>query len=258
VKVTFLGTGTSQGVPPIGCDSPVCLSTDPKDKRLRCAVHIEVNGLSIVIDAGPDFRYQMIRAGIHKIDAILFTHEHRDHTAGLDDIRPYNYLQNESMQVYCHQRVLDAFKLQYHYIFVDHPYPGIPLIDFHVIDSRPFKIKGIEIVPIEVMHYKLPVYGFRIGDFTYITDANFIAESELKKANGSEVFVLNALRNEPHISHFTLAEAVEVAKTVAASQTYFVHMSHQIGFHDQVNADLPAGMALAYDGLVLDLPDVNF
>lgn len=255
MKITFLGTGTSQGVPPIGCDSPVCLSENPKDKRLRCSVHIEIKGISIVIDAGPDFRYQLIRAGIHRLDAILFTHEHRDHTAGLDDIRPFNYLQKSPMQVFLESRVLDSFKYQYHYVFTEKRYPGIPEIDFHIIENKPFDVCGIQIIPIAVLHYKLPVLGFRIGDFTYITDANYISTEELEKAIGSKVFVLNALRREAHISHFTLDEAVQVAKAVGAPQSYFVHMSHQIGFHEEVNAELPHGIELAYDGLSFDLPD---
>jgi phosphoribosyl 1,2-cyclic phosphate phosphodiesterase len=258
VKVTFLGTGTSQGVPPIGCESPVCLSANPKDKRLRCSVHIEVAGLSLLIDAGPDFRYQLLRAGIKRLDAVLFTHEHRDHTAGLDDVRPFNYLQSGAVQVYLQQRVLDAFQFQYHYIFTEKRYPGIPEIDFHIIENKPFFIAGVPITPIEVLHYKLPVFGFRIGNFTYITDANFIAETEKEKIKGSEIFVLNALRREAHISHFTLDEAVAVAGEVNARETYFVHMSHQIGFHDEVNAELPEGIALAYDGLVLELPEPEF
>ncbi len=255
MKVTFLGTGTSQGVPPIGCDSPVCLSEDPKDKRLRCSVHLEINGLSIVIDAGPDFRQQLIRAGIKRLDAIIFTHEHRDHTAGLDDMRPFNYLQNGAVPVYLHQRVLNSFHKQYDYIFSDFKYPGIPEIDFHLIDSADFKIGEVSITPIEVMHYKLPVLGFRFGPFTYITDANFIADTELNKIRGTDTLVLNALRHEPHISHFTLEEAKAVAMNIGARQTYFTHMSHQIGFHSEVNRDLPAGMQLAYDGLVLEFPD---
>lgn len=255
MKITFLGTGTSQGVPPIGCTSPVCLSDNPKDKRLRCSVHIEVKGQSIVIDAGPDFRYQLLRSGIQRLDAVLFTHEHRDHTAGLDDIRPFNYLQNKPMQVYLDSRVLESFKYQYHYIFTEFKYPGIPEIDFHVIENAPFMVGDVAVTPIQVMHYKLPVFGFRIGSFTYITDANFIAPEELQKAMGSEVFVLNALRKEDHISHFTLDQAQAVAKSVNARQTYFVHMSHQIGFHDEVNADLPANMQLAWDGLSFTLPD---
>jgi phosphoribosyl 1,2-cyclic phosphate phosphodiesterase len=218
-------------------------------------VHIEVKGQSIVIDAGPDFRYQLLRSGIHRLDAVLFTHEHRDHTAGLDDIRPFNYLQNKSMQVYLDSRVMESFKYQYHYIFTEFRYPGIPEIDFHVIENAPFMVGEVQVTPIQVMHYKLPVFGFRIGGFTYITDANFIAAEELQKAMGSEVFVLNALRQEAHISHFTLDEAQVVAKRVNARQTYFVHMSHQIGFHDEVNADLPANMQLAWDGLSFTLPD---
>lgn len=257
MRITFLGTGTSQGVPPIGCDSPVCLSEDPRDKRLRCSVHIEVNGLSLLIDAGPDFRYQLIRAGITRLDAIIFTHEHRDHTAGLDDIRPFNYLQDGPVPVYLHQRVMDAFKYQYHYIFLEKTYPGIPQIDFNLIENKPFHIRDVEIIPIEVLHYKLPVFGFRIGGFTYITDANYIGEPELEKCMNTDVFVLNALRREAHISHFTLDEAIEVAQKVGATQTYFVHMSHQIGFHEEVNRGLPGGIELAYDGLTIELPNPN-
>lgn len=252
MKVTFLGTGTSQGVPPVGCDSPVCLSPDPRDKRLRCSVHIEVNGLSIVIDAGPDFRYQLLRAGINRLDALLFTHEHRDHTGGLDDIRPFNYLQNGPVSVYLHQRVLSTFEKQYDYIFAEKKYPGIPEIDFHLIENEPFFVGGVKITPIEVLHYRLPVLGFRIGDFTYITDANYIHPDEMEKAAGSKHLVLNALRHEPHISHFTLAEAVQHARLIGARQTWFTHMSHQIGFHEVVNKTLPPDMQLAYDGLVLD------
>lgn len=251
MKVTFLGTGTSQGVPPIGCESPVCLSDDPRDKRLRCSVHVEVDGLSIVIDAGPDFRQQLIRAGIKRLDAIVFTHEHRDHTAGLDDIRPFNYLQNGPVPVYLHQRVLNSFHRQYDYIFSEKRYPGIPEIDFKLIGNEPFLIGKTEIIPIEVLHLKLPVLGFRIGPFTYITDANFIAPLELEKIKGSDTVVLNALRMEPHISHYTLDQAVELAREIGARQTYFTHMSHQIGFHADVNAALPEGMELAYDGLEL-------
>lgn len=253
MRVTFLGTGTSQGVPPIGCTSPVCLSDNPKDKRLRASVHIETDGLSLVIDAGPDFRYQLLRAGIQRLDGLLFTHEHRDHTGGLDDIRPFNYLQNGPVDVFLHERVLDVFRRQYDYIFDPNPYPGIPQINWHLIGLNPFHVKGLTIIPIEVHHYRLPVLGFRIGDFTYITDANRITPSELDKARGSKVLVLNALRHEPHISHFTLEEAVAVAHKIGAGQTYFTHMSHQIGFHEEVNASLPAGMALAYDNQVVML-----
>ena len=255
MKITFLGTGTSQGVPPIGCTSEVCLSENPKDKRLRASIHIEWDGLSLVVDCGPDFRHQMIRAGINNIDGILFTHEHRDHTAGLDDIRPYNYLLNKNMPVYLHPRVYGAFQSQYDYIFQPVPYPGIPLIDWHMIGLEPFNIRGKVIRPVEVMHYKLPVLGFVFGRFAYVTDANFISPAEKEKLKGMEVLVLNALRREEHISHFTLSEAVALAQELGAKQTFFTHMSHQIGLHDAVCAELPEGIDLAYDGLVLELPD---
>lgn len=252
MKVTFLGTGTSQGVPPIGCTCEVCSSSNQRDKRLRCSIHVEVDGLSIVIDAGPDFRYQMIRAGINKLDALIFTHEHRDHTGGLDDIRPFNYLQGKPLPVYLSQRVFQTLQKQYDYIFAEKKYPGIPEIDFHIIDNQPFSIGHVDIIPIEVLHYRLPVQGFRMADFTYITDANYIHPAEMEKAKGSRHLVLNALRNEPHISHFTLAEAVQHAQLIGAENTWFTHMSHQIGLHEDVNRALPEGMALAWDGLVLD------
>ncbi|MBM3438125.1 MAG: MBL fold metallo-hydrolase [Bacteroidetes bacterium] len=255
MKITFLGTGTSQGVPPIGCTSEVCLSENPKDKRLRVSIHVEWRGLSLVVDCGPDFRYQMIRAGISNIDAILFTHEHKDHTAGLDDIRPYNYLQERHMPVYLHPRVFGAFQSQYDYIFQPVPYPGVPLIDWHLIDLEPFEIQGRVICPVEVIHYKLPVLGFIFDKFAYVTDANFISEQEKEKLKGMDVLVLNALRREEHISHFTLSQAVALAKELGAKQTYFTHMSHQIGLHDAVCEELPQGIDLAYDGLVVEIPD---
>lgn len=253
MKITFLGTGTSQGVPPIGCMSDVCLSTNPNDKRLRASIHVEWDGKSIVVDAGPDFRYQMIRAGINRIDALLFTHEHKDHTAGLDDVRPFNYIQNEHIQVYCDSRVLKALENQYDYIFAEFKYPGVPLIDFHEIKNELFHAADKPIIPIEVLHYKLPVFGFRFGDFVYITDANFISDIEIEKIKGCKVLVLNALRRESHISHFTLKEATDLALKIGAENTYFTHMSHQIGFHDEVCAELPDGIALAYDGLEIIL-----
>jgi len=255
MKITFLGTGTSQGVPPIGCRSDVCLSENPRDKRLRASIHIEWNGLSLVVDCGPDFRYQMIRAGISRVDALLFTHEHRDHTAGLDDIRPFNYLQEGALPVYLHPRVYQAFQGQFDYIFQPVPYPGIPQIDWHLIDNEPFEIGGHVIRPVEVLHYKLPVLGFVFDRFAYVTDANFISDKEKEKLKGMDVLVLNALRREAHISHFTLAEAVALAKELGAKQTYFTHMSHQIGLHDDVCSELPDGIDLAHDGLVVEILD---
>ncbi len=251
MRVTFLGTGTSQGVPPIGCDSPVCLSDNPKDKRLRSSIFLEVNGKKIVIDTGPDFRYQMIRAGINDVDAILFTHEHRDHTAGLDDIRPINFRKKKKIPVFLSNNVLTSFKQQYSYFFMENPYPGIPELDFNIIENSSFNFEGVEIIPIQVMHYKLPVFGFRIGNFAYITDANYISEKEKVKLKGVDILVLNALRRESHISHFTLDEATKIALSIEAKQTYFTHMSHQIGLHDEVCEELPKGIDLAYDGLNL-------
>ena len=255
MKITFLGTGTSQGVPPIGCRSDVCLSENPRDKRLRASIHIEWNGLSLVVDCGPDFRYQMIRAGISRVDALLFTHEHRDHTAGLDDIRPFNYLQEGALPVYLHPRVYQAFQGQFDYIFQPVPYPGIPQIDWHLIDNEAFEISGQVIRPVEVLHYKLPVLGFVFDRFAYVTDANFISDKEKEKLKGMDVLVLNALRREAHISHFTLAEAVALAKELGAKQTFFTHMSHQIGLHDDVCSELPDGIDLAHDGLVVEILD---
>ncbi len=253
MKITFLGTGTSQGVPPIGCKSEVCLSLNPRDKRLRASIHLEWEGKSIVIDSGPDFRYQMIRAGINQLDAILFTHEHRDHTAGLDDVRSFNFIQKKSIPVYLHQRVYEVFQSQYDYIFFPAPYPGIPQIDWHIIENNNFLLGDCEIKPVFVSHYKLPVLGFVFDKFAYVTDANFISAEEKEKLKGMDVLVLNALRREPHISHFTLSEAVSLAKELGAKQTYFTHMSHQIGLHDSVCAELPDGIDLAYDGLQLIL-----
>jgi phosphoribosyl 1,2-cyclic phosphate phosphodiesterase len=253
VKITFLGTGTSQGIPFIGCPCPVCTSVNPKDNRLRSSIWIETADASIVIDSGPDFRYQMLRAKVHKLDAIVFTHGHKDHLAGLDDIRPYNFFEKKPIEIYATEETQEALKREFSYIFSDNTYPGIPQISVNTIKgNESFEVKGIKITPIRVLHYKLEVLGFRIGDFTYITDANYIAPEELVKANGSKALVLNALRHEPHISHYPLAEAIEVAGTVNAGNTYFTHISHQLGLHDVVESGLPAGMHLTYDGMVLN------
>lgn len=253
MRITFLGTGTSQGVPFIGCDCAVCTSPFPKDKRLRCSVWIETPEASIVIDTGPDFRYQMLRAGVRKLDAILFTHGHKDHTAGLDDVRAYNYHQQKPMEVYGNADTLEIIRRDFAYVFNNTTYPGIPQINLHELDGTPFKVNGLLITPVRVMHYKLEVLGFRIGDFTYITDANSIEPVELDKCRGSKVLVLNALRHEPHISHFTLKEAIDIAREVGAQDTYFTHISHQLGLHEDIDRHLPPGMHLAYDGLQLKL-----
>jgi len=253
-KITFLGTGTSQGVPPIGCQSPVCLSTDLKDKRLRCSILVEYDNTKIVVDTGPDFRQQMLRVNASKLDAVLFTHEHKDHTAGLDDIRPFNFMQEEPMDIYATPWVQEALKKQFDYIFADLKYPGLPKVNLcHLNKDTPFQIDGHTIIPIEVMHHKLPVLGFRFDNFTYITDANYISETEKEKIRGSKVLVLNALREEAHISHFTLKEAIELAQELEVEQCYLTHISFQLGFHEEVDAKLPHGVNLAYDGLQIEV-----
>jgi phosphoribosyl 1,2-cyclic phosphate phosphodiesterase len=253
LKATFLGTGTSQGVPVIACECAVCASADARDKRLRVSMLIEVSGKTFVIDSGPDFRYQMLRAGVKHLDAIIFTHEHKDHIAGLDDIRAFNYRQQSELNVYAHKRVQAALLREFHYAFEEFKYPGVPLIAMQEIENKPFEIQGVQIVPIEVMHYLLPVLGFRIGDFTYITDAKTIAEEEREKIKGSEVLVINALQKERHISHFTLEEAIAIAEELGAEQTYFTHISHKLGRHEDISQELPPGISLAYDGLVIEL-----
>lgn len=253
MKITFLGTGTSQGIPFIGCSCPVCTSANKRDARLRCSVWIQTPEASIVIDSGPDFRYQMLRANVLKLDAIVFTHGHKDHIAGLDDIRPYNYFEKKPVQVFATAETQEALKREYAYIFTLPTYPGIPQIVMNTINAdEPFTINGLQITPIRMLHYKLEVLGFRIGDFTYITDTNYIAPKEMDKVRGSKAITLNALRHEPHISHYTLKEAIAVAKDIGAADTYFTHISHQLGLHDVVESGLPEGTHLAYDGLVLE------
>jgi len=252
VKVTFLGTGTSQGVPVIGCQCAVCSSNDPHDDRLRSSVLIQTDKVHLVIDTGPDFRQQMLRAKVNRLDAVLYTHAHKDHIAGMDDIRAFNFLQKKSMDLYATPEVQDALRREFHYVFTDFKYPGVPQVELLPLENKAFDLQGEYILPIEVSHYKLPVLGFRIRDFVYITDANAITEQELEKLQGADTIVLNALRREAHISHFTLAEAVALAQKIGARRTYFTHISHQLGRHAEVNAELPTGMALAYDGLTLE------
>ncbi len=252
-KITFLGTGTSQGVPIIACDCIVCQSKDAKDKRLRSSIHIEQDNTSIVFDSGPDFRQQMLRARIKRMDALIFTHGHKDHTAGFDDIRGFNFIQQSDMEVFCDKRVEETLRKDFDYVFADTKYPGVPKANLHRIENELFTVNGIPIQPIHVLHYKLPVFGFRINDFTYITDANYISEEEKEKIKGSKVFVINALRREKHISHFTLQEAIELAQEIGAERTYFTHISHQLGLHQEVQRELPEGIELAYDGLVIEL-----
>ena len=253
MKVTFLGTGTSQGVPLIGCECEVCQSPDPKDKRLRSSIMIENNERTFVIDSGPDFRQQMLREKVKNLDAVIFTHEHKDHIAGLDDVRAFNYLNGKEMDVYASLRVQEALKREFAYVFSGVEYPGIPKIKLHTISDIPFETHGTWFTPVEVLHMHLPVLGFRSGDFTYITDANFISDKEKEKIKGSKVIVLNALRKLKHVSHYSLDEAVELLKVLAPERAYLVHISHQLGKHKELEKELPSFIHCAYDGLKIEV-----
>jgi phosphoribosyl 1,2-cyclic phosphate phosphodiesterase len=254
VKITFTGTGTSQGVPVISCPCEVCHSTDVRNDRLRTSVWIETDDTSIVIDSGPDFRQQMLRYKVDRLDAVVFTHSHKDHIAGLDDIRAYNYFQQKAIDIYATLETQDALRREYAYIFENAHYPGIPQIKLHTIDGdHSFFVNEVELTPVKVKHYNMDVLGFRVNDFTYITDANFIYPEEIDKIKGSKHLVLNALRHEKHISHYALHEAIEVAQSVGADHTYFTHISHQLGLHEVVESSLPKNIHLAYDGLEITL-----
>lgn len=251
-KVTFLGTGTSQGIPMIACDCTVCKSTDERDKRLRVSIHVEIGGKSFIIDTGPDFRQQVLRAGIKRLDAVLYTHEHKDHTAGMDDVRGFNYHQQATIPLYARAQVIEQLKREFAYAFGENKYPGAPEIDVYEIDGTPFTVQGIAIQPIFVKHYYLDVLGFRFGNFAYVTDANAITPEEQDKLRGLDVLVINALRKTTHVSHFTLAEALEVIADLQPKQAYITHISHQMGLHAAVNKELPPNVSLAHDGLVLN------
>jgi len=252
MKITFLGTGTSQGVPVIACPCNVCKSTSAKDKRLRSAVLVELDTTTLVIDAGPDFRYQMLRQEVNKLDAILITHSHKDHIAGLDDVRSYNYLQKKPMDIYASIRDQEAIKQEFSYAFREHLYPGVPVINLHDIQHE-IMIRGTKVEVLPVLHMKMEVYGYRIGDFAYITDTNYIPEDTMAKLMDCKVIVLNALRKEPHISHYNLEEAVRVLEFLRPEKAYLTHISHLMGFHDEVEKELPDFIRLAYDGLEIEL-----
>lgn len=255
-KITFLGTGTSSGVPMIACNCNVCSSTDLKDKRLRSSVYIEEGGLKFVIDCGPDFRAQMLREGIKELDAILLTHLHKDHTGGLDDVRAINYITQKPLPIYCESNVIESLKMEYSYVFAKDKYPGIPEFEIHTISNTPFTIeannKKLDITPIRAYHYKLPILGFRIGNLAYITDASVIEDCELKKLEGLNTLIINAVRRTKHLSHFSLPEALNVIKRLNPKKGYITHMSHQIGTHSSLLKSLPKGVEPAYDGLTIE------
>ena len=248
-----MGTGTSSGVPMVGCGCEVCTSADKKDKRLRSSILVQSADTSVVVDAGPDFRYQMLRTGIKRLDAVIFTHPHKDHVAGLDDVRGFNYFMRKPMEIYGNEMTLEVIIREFPYAFTEKKYPGAPNIQLNTISSQPFQINDLVITPILVWHMQMPVLGYRFGKFTYITDANRIEESSREMIRGSEVLVLNALRKEKHISHFSLSEAIAEVKELGAPQAYFTHISHQLGKHADVSKELPEGIHLAYDGLSLVL-----
>lgn len=254
MKVTFLGTGTSQGIPIIGSTHPVCLSNDPRDKRLRVSVWITWENASYVIDCGPDFRQQMLRAQCSHIDGILFTHEHADHTAGLDDIRPFFFRQGD-IPVYAHQRVFGELEKRFAYIFAtENKYPGAPAVIQHeVINNQPFNLKGVTVTPVDALHYKLQVFGYRFDKFAYLTDVKTIAEEEKEKLKNLEVLVINALRIEEHISHFSLEEALTFIEELQPKRAYLTHISHLLGFHAEVEKELPKNVFLAYDTLTITI-----
>lgn len=248
VEFTFLGTGTSQGVPIIACDCEVCTSSNPKDQRLRSSLLLQIDEKNFIIDTGPDFRQQCLRSGIKTLDAVVFTHEHKDHVAGLDDIRPFNFKSGKDMPVFASSEVQKALKREFHYIFKA-TYPGVPRVQLKTISDDPFEVEGTTWWPLPMFHKELPVYGFRVGGLAYITDANQFSDLALERLRGVDVLVLNALRREPHLSHFTLQEALDWSERIGARQTFFTHISHQLGLHDAVNAVMPPHAMLAYDGM---------
>ena len=252
MKVTFLGTGTSQGVPVIACECNICKSIDSKDRRLRSSVMVEMDNNTFIIDAGPDFRYQMLRAGVKKLDAVILTHAHKDHIAGLDDVRAFNYLQKKAIDIYAKEDVCLQIKNEFSYAFAIYKYPGVPEINLHIVD-RPFEINNIKITPINVKHLHLDIFGYRIGDFTYITDANFISEKEKDKIKGSKVVVMNALRKKKHLSHYNLEEAVNLLKEINPERAYLTHISHMMGLHEKVEKELPEFIKIAYDNLSIEI-----
>ncbi|MEP6927232.1 MAG: MBL fold metallo-hydrolase [Ginsengibacter sp.] len=251
LTITFLGTGTSGGVPMIACPCYVCSSQNEKDRRLRSSIMVQSNTTTLVVDTTPDFRTQMLRENVRKLDAVIFTHSHKDHIAGLDDVKAFNFFQQKPMDIYANALTQEALKREFMYVFADKKYPGIPSINMHTITNEMFTVGDISITPILVYHLQMPVLGFRFGNFSYITDANRIDESEKEKIKGTETIVLNALRKQEHISHFSLQEALDLVDEMKIPNAYFTHLSHQLGTHEEINNELPLNRQLAWDGLKL-------
>ena len=253
MDITFLGTGTSQGIPIIGSSHPVCLSENPKDKRLRSSVLIQLKDSDILIDCGPDFRQQALSANCNKIDAVLFTHSHKDHTAGLDDIRSFNFKSKKPMEIYCTKYVLSALKMEFSYIFSDFKYPGVPKVNINLFKNDSFNINETKIIPIKALHHKLTVHGFRIKDFVYLTDVSEIPEEEKLKMLDADVIVLDSLRKEPHLSHLCLQQSIDLINELKPKNSYLIHISHLMGLHDEIQSELPSNIFLSYDGLKINL-----